>query len=605
MEKVHEQQDILEVKGGPETARLVSLNVGLPQGVAWHGRTVRTAVWKKPVQGKRMVRPTNIDGDGQGDVAGHGGENRAVLVYQLDSYRYWQEQLHRADFTFGQFGENFTVEGLADNDVCIGDRYRIGGALFEVTQPRVTCYRVGIRMNEPRMAALLVSHGRPGFYLRVLEEGEVQAGDEIFKVLRGPEAMSVAEINALLYLPNHARQQLERAIRIPALSAGWRHSLQALLQQQLSGEKTTGNSGLTSASGPSPAWPGFRPLRVSRIARECDNVFSLELVSVNNHELAAAMPGQFIFLRVHPHSEGPPVLRCYSLSGRPGTDCYRLGIKREPSGAASNFLTTELKVGDILEASAPRGRFVLRTDDRPVVLISAGIGVTPVLAMLHALAAEPSARRVWWLYGARSGSEHPFVAEVRSLLSRMPHSRSFVQYSKPRAEDFQGVHFDAVGHLETKVLESLGVSREADFYLCGPAGFLRDFTAGLASWGVAPERVNTEIFGAGKSSTPGIVQTPVRSPHSIANQPGHGPRVSFAKSGVNVDWDPACNSLLELAEACDVPVQWACRTGVCHTCETALIAGAVNYAPEPIESPADGNVLTCCSRPREDIILDL
>ena len=140
-------------------ARLLSVNVGLPRDIAWRGRTVHTAIWKEPVQSRRMVRRLNIDGDGQGDLAGHGGEHRAVFVYQIDSYRYWQNQLRRSDFVYGQFGENFTVDGLPDDAVCIGDRYQMGGALFEVTQPRVTCYRVGIRMNEPQMAALLVAHG--------------------------------------------------------------------------------------------------------------------------------------------------------------------------------------------------------------------------------------------------------------------------------------------------------------------------------------------------------------------------------------------------------------------------------------------------------------
>ena len=138
--------------------------------------------------GRCRVGRLNLDGDGQGDLAGHGGEQRAVFVYQIESYRYWQEQLKRTDFVHGQFGENFTIEGLPDDDVCIGDRYRIGSALFEVTQPRVTCYRVGIRMNEPRMPALLTSSGRPGFYFRVLQEGEVGAGDEIVKVGRGEGA---------------------------------------------------------------------------------------------------------------------------------------------------------------------------------------------------------------------------------------------------------------------------------------------------------------------------------------------------------------------------------------------------------------------------------
>ena len=212
--------------------RLLSVNVGLPRDIAWQDKTVHTGIWKTPVQGRRMVRRLNIDGDGQGDLAGHGGEHRAVFVYQIDSYRYWQNQLGRNDFTYGQFGENFTVDGLSDQEVCIGDRYRIGSALFEVTQPRVTCYRVGIRMNEPQMAALLVAHGRPGFYFRVLEEGEVEAGDEIVQVAAGPERMTVSEINALLYMPGHPRGRLERALRIPALSAGWRTSFEALLEQE-------------------------------------------------------------------------------------------------------------------------------------------------------------------------------------------------------------------------------------------------------------------------------------------------------------------------------------------------------------------------------------
>src|SRR6185369_1309430 len=176
-------------------ARLLSVNVGCPREIAWRGKTVYTSVWKEPVVGRRMVGRLNVDGDAQGDLHGHGGEHRAVFVYQMDAYRFWERELKRSDFTFGQFGENFTVEGLADSDVCVGDRYRIGGALFEVTQPRVTCYRVGIRMNEPRMPALLVAHQRPGFYLRVLQEGDVSAGDEIVKIGEAEERMSVTQVN--------------------------------------------------------------------------------------------------------------------------------------------------------------------------------------------------------------------------------------------------------------------------------------------------------------------------------------------------------------------------------------------------------------------------
>ena len=586
-------------------AKLLSVNVGLPRELAWRGQMVRTAVWKLPVQGKRMVRRLNIDGDGQGDLAGHGGEHRAVFVYQLDSYRYWQHQLDRTDFSFGQFGENFTVDGLSDTEVCIGDQYRIGSALFEVTQPRVTCYRVGIRMNEPRMPALLVSHGRPGFYFRVLQEGEVQAGDEIFKVLAGPEGMNVKEIDGLLYLPGHPQKELERALRIPALSAGWRESFQALLQQKLSGNTVTGNPGLTSPGVPRPAWPGFRPLRVSRIAQESDSVISLELVSADTRALAVALPGQFVVVRLRPEPEGAPLLRSYSLSGAPSADCYRLGIKQEPGGIAGQYVAKGLKVGDTLEVSAPRGSFVLQSSNRPIVLLSAGIGVTPVLAMLHALAAESSAQEVWWLHGARNGSETPFAEEVRLLLRRLPQGRSYVQYSRPRPEDKPGMDFDAAGRLDIAALRYLGVNADSDFYLCGPTAFLRDFTTSLTAWGVVPGRLHTEIFGPSKSITPGIADVPVQPPHPPVGGPGQGPRVSFARSGLDVHWDPKFNSILELAEACNVAVQWSCRMGVCHTCEIALVAGAVHYDPNPIEPPADGNLLTCCSRPHGDVIIDL
>src|SRR5262249_4943878 len=236
--------------------RLLSLNVGLPRDVRWNGRNVRTAIWKSPVEGRRMVPKLTIDGVAQADLAGHGGEQRAVFVYQMDSYGYWERFFSRNDFSFGQFGENFTVEGLLDDEVCIGDRYRIGNALFEVTQPRVTCYRVGIRMNEPRMPALLVSHRRPGFYFRVLQEGEVGAGDDIVRVADGAEKVTVAEMDALLYLTGHSREEVERALRIPALSKGWQDSFQAILQQRSSSNAMRGNPGLTDEA-QAPAWPGF------------------------------------------------------------------------------------------------------------------------------------------------------------------------------------------------------------------------------------------------------------------------------------------------------------------------------------------------------------
>jgi ferredoxin-NADP reductase/MOSC domain-containing protein YiiM len=582
-------------------AQLLSVNVGLPRDIEWKGRTVHTAIWKDPVRGRCRVARLNLYGDGQGDLAGHGGEQRAVFAYQIESYRYWQEQLRRTDFVHGQFGENFTIEGLPDDAVCIGDRYQIDGALFEVTQPRVTCYRVGIRMNEPRMPALLTSSGRPGFYFRVLQEGEVGAGDEIEKVGEAKERMTVAEINALLYSPDHARDRLERALRIEALSPGWRSSFEALLQSH-----TSGNAGLVPEAAAHPAAPGFRPLTVAAIDQESADVLSLTMQSPDAQPLRTAMPGQYVVLRLQSTVGGPPLFRSYSLSGPLSTERYRISVKVEPNGAAGTYLREHVRVGDALDVSSPRGSFILQSGERPLVLLSAGIGATPVLAMLYTLAEARSTRQVLWLHAARDREHHPFVAEVRRLMLALAHGRRYVCYSRPGSSDKLGEDFDAIGHLSRSVFDEVGVPREADVYLCGPARFMAEMKETLATLGVAPERIHVEIFNGSESMTPGVVGVAMRAPHLPTDDVNIGPRVSFARSGIAAHWKAsAYQSILELAEACDVPVRWSCRTGVCHNCESGLVSGAVVYGPEPLDKPADGNVLVCCSQPNIDVVIDL
>ena len=586
-------------------AELLAVCVGLPKDVAWRNATVHTGVWKQAVSGPRMVRRLNIDGDGQGDLGGHGGEQRAVLVYQMDSYRHWQAELGRDDFVYGQFGENFTVDGLADDEVCIGDRYRIGGAVFEVTQPRVTCYRVGLRLDEPRMAALMVSHRRPGFYLRVLTEGEVEAGDEIVKVESGPEGMTVAEIDALLYLPGHPRDQIPRALRIPALSPGWKASLQEMLDRGDTG--SGGNVGLNpAAASPPPAWSGFRELRVARRDAETATVASLWLAATDGGTpLPAARPGQYVTLRLHPGGDSPPLIRSYSLSSGPGTAEYRISVKREPEGLGSSYVHDHLREGDVVEVAAPRGVFMLGEGDGPVLLLSAGIGVTPVLAMLHALVAEGTSRQVWWLHGARNRAEHAFAAEAAALLAELPNAHVHICYSRPGPDDRPGEGFTSAGRLTAEIVEQLGVPRDADAYLCGPTAFMDGLGAALAALGFDPLRIHTETFGAVAGMTPGVVAPAPGPPHAPPGPPGPGPSVSFARSNLDANWASGYADLLELAEACNVPVRWSCRTGVCHTCETPLLSGSVDYSPEPVDLPAEGNVLICCAQPQSEVVLDL
>jgi ferredoxin-NADP reductase/MOSC domain-containing protein YiiM len=550
-----------------------------------------------------MVRKLSVVGDAQADLTGHGGEQRAVFVYQMNAYQYWERFLGRKDFIFGQFGENFTVEQLADNEVCIGDRYRIGDAIFEVTQPRVTCYRVGIRMNEPRMAALLVAHQRPGFYFRVLQEGEVGAGDDIVKITDGPERISVAEVDALLYLPGHSREQLERALRIPALSKGWLSSFQAILTQESSAKPGDGNRGLANEE-QAPAWPGFRQMRIARIQKESDNVTSFVLAPIDGQHLPVFQAGQFVVLRLLVDPGKSPVLRSYSLSDLPGADHFRISVKNELNGIGSSFLYNRAREGDLLDVSAPRGIFTLRPRENPVVLLSAGVGATPVMSMLHTLAAESSQREIWWIYGARNRVDHPFAEESRSLLEQLSRGRGYIVYSRPAANDQVGADFDAPGHIDTALLEKIGVSQGSDFYLCGPSSFLQNMRDGLRNWGVLAGDVHTEIFGSLEALTPGMAQVD-HTPHLPQGPPGSGPPISFARSGITAAWDPKFGSLLELAEACDVPVRWSCRTGVCHTCVTGLIGGSIIYNPEPLERPAPGNVLVCCSQPNTGVTLDL
>jgi ferredoxin-NADP reductase len=300
----------------------------------------------------------------------------------------------------------------------------------------------------------------------------------------------------------------------------------------------------------------------------------------------------------------PPVLRSYSLSDLPAADHFRISVKSELNGIASSFLCSRAQEGDLLDVSAPRGSFTLRPSQIPVVLLSAGVGATPVMSMLHSLVAERSPREIWWIYGARNRADHPFAEESRSLLKQLSRGRGYVVYSRPTATDRAGTDFDAPGHIDTALLERIGVSEGSNFYLCGPSSFLTNMRDSLKSWGGVAENVHTEIFGALEAITPGMAQV-VHTPHLPQGPPGSGPPVSFARSGITAAWDPKFTSLLELAEACDVPVRWSCRTGVCHTCMTGLIGGSVTYNPEPLEKPAPGNVLVCCSQPNAGVTLDL
>jgi ferredoxin-NADP reductase len=386
------------------------------------------------------------------------------------------------------------------------------------------------------------------------------------------------------------------------LSEGWKGSFRELLD---------GAQGAAAAvPAVPPAWPGFAPLRVTAVERESDTIMSFSLAVPEGIGAGAVRAGQYVTLRVRADLDptAAPLVRSYSLSALPGADgALRISVKRD--GAASRWLHDHVHVGDVLDVAAPHGAFVLREDDdaaRPVVLLSAGVGATPVLAMLAQLAAAGTTRPVWWVHGARGAREHAFATEATTLLARLPEAHHLIAYSGDGAADDQGKDHAISGRLDGAALDRAGVPVDADYYLCGPDPFMRALSAALVARGVAPERIATETFGAVAVARTGIVEAGDRpAPHAPDGPPGTGPEVTFARSGITAPWDgERFGDLLELAEACDVPIGFSCRTGVCHTCATAVVAGAVAYEPEPLERPEDGVALVCCSRPTEAITLD-
>ncbi|WP_341871466.1 MOSC and FAD-binding oxidoreductase domain-containing protein [Neorhizobium petrolearium] len=558
---------------------------------------IRTAIWKTPVDGRVMARQLNIDGDEQADLAGHGGEQRAVLVYQLQSYRFWEELLARAPMEPGQFGENLTVDGMPDDEVCIGDQYRIGQALFEVSQPRVTCHKLGVRLGRNDMPSLLVSHRRPGFYMRVIEEGELGVGDRIEKIASGPHAMTVASVNSLLYSPEHPEDQLQKAAKLEALSPGWRQSFEVLLAAS---GKSQGNPGLRPEPRAAPAWSGFRDFKVIGLYDETADVKTFELAAADRRPLPKPKAGQHVVLRL-PAGDQNSLIRSYSLSGDPQSSHYRISVKRESGGLAGTYLHERIGLGDILEVSAPRGAFILEPmSSGPVTFISAGIGITPVLSMLHAVLAErPTGEGIWWIHGARDRLHHAFAEETHRLLGNASKALARTVFSQPTSDDRRGTDYDVAGHIDLQLIRAMGIPKYSQFYLCGPQAFLRDICEGLQEWGVVTDDIHVETFGSALRFGPDV------PPHPPVLAEGAGPAVTFLKSNLTVRWDSRYPSILDLAEACSVPVTWSCRAGVCHRCETAVVDGMIDYSPAPIDPPQPGVILICCAKPTADLQLDL
>ena len=348
---------------------------------------------------------------------------------------------------------------------------------------------------------------------------------------------------------------------------------------------------LTPAQG-----PAFRRFRVADVRPESSTVLSFDLVPADRKPVPEHRPGQFVTVRVELPG-GERELRSYSLSSAPRASGYRISVKREPGGRVSERLHSATGIGDVLELTGPAGAFVAGDEsDRPLVLISAGIGVTPLLAMLESLARERSDREVWWIHSARDGAEHAFRSEAQAHLAYLTHGYSHVRYSRPQPRDRLGRDYDAAGRLTGSEIVALGVPTDAEFRLCGPPGFVADVAADLVASGAGSERIASESFGGPPVARP--------APAPVAPPAGDGPAIQFSRSGVTTAWGSGHTSLLEVAEANAVPVASGCRIGACHGCRAGVLSGSVRHAPEPIQPPPAGSALLCCAVPEGDVVLD-
>ena len=575
--------------------KLLSVNVSLPKEIDHRGKAVTTGIFKEPVDGRVMLRALNLDGDGQADLIGHGGKFRAVYVYSYDNYAYWKRELGRTDFTFGQFGENFTVEGMLDDAIHVGDIFRVGGALVEVTQPRVPCFKLAIRMGLEGFQNILLSSNRIGFYLRVLEEGEVGAGDVIERVNTDPRRMTVGEVNNLLYFDLGNLEDSRKALRIEALSPGWRGSF----EDRLAKAETSGK-----------AAEGFRTLVVDRKVAESDTITSFYLVPEDAKPLPSFIPGQFLPLRLDIPGQPAPLTRTYSLSDRPNGEYYRLSIKREPPpgdrpdlppGRSSNYFHDRVEAGTRLRARSPRGKFYLDPKgERPVALISAGVGLTPMIAMLNAIVEAGSGRPVWFIHGARNGREHAMGAHVRAVAGENDNVRAHISYSRPLPDDLEGRDHDGRGRVDGDLLKRLLPDNDLDFYLCGPTPFMKALYNGLLGWGVPEDRIHYEFFGPGSALTEGDGAEAAADCVECSAEI----EVTFSRSGLTAKWNPSFASILDMAEGLGLSPDYSCRSGICHTCQCALKDGEVEYVEEPLDPPDPGSVLICCSKPKTDLVVD-
>lgn len=580
--------------------KLISVNVSLPKTVDHQGRLVSTGIFKEPVTGRVIVRKLNVDGDGQSDLLVHGGVYKAVYVYDMENIRFWREVLERPDLRYGQFGENLTVEGMPDDEVCLGDVLRVGTALLEVTQPRIPCYKLEIKMGLPGFSRQFLASGRLGFYCRVLEEGEVGARDTIERVHAGPEKVTVWDFARIYYFEPHQLEKIRSLLRVPSIPPGWRRAFGKLLAA--SGERRKARKSSERA------WQGFRPFIVRGKVAESKTISSFYLSPEDGAPLPPYTPGQFLTFKLRIPGFSRPAIRTYSLSDSPHRTEYRISVKRESHPldpgivSGSTYFHDQVEPGNRLMVAAPRGDFFLDPDGQtPLVLLSGGIGMTPMISILNDIVDSVRKRRVWFVHGTRNGLHLAMSEHLRRIAAENDQISVHIRYSRPRLEDVQGRDYDGTGHVTVDLLKQLLPDKDMDFYLCGPPPFMHSLIKGLWEWGVSESRIRVEVFGPETLTLEGT--RPKGRPTGEV-RPEEQYEIVFSQSGITAQWNPESENLLNFAEEQGVFPDFSCRAGICQTCGYPLLEGEVEYDFEPLAPPYPGQVLLCCTRPKSNLVID-
>ena len=574
-----------------------TLHVGLPNRYPYGKGEVNTAIVKKSVPGPLFFTKDGPEGN---KPANH---TNAVYAFCAEDYQYWNEHLKLEDpWPEGFLGENLTVVGIDEDKLKIGDLLHIGSTILQISGVRIPCSTLMWRIEQPNsFSPDFQRSGRSGFYMEVLQEGEISPGDEIRHEPTRQESITIPDFARFFMQAKQSVEDLERLMNTDGMGSQMLDALTAALNSQIDRNMSR-----------SHRWQSWRPFVIEKVVQESEQVKSFYLAPEDGLPVAGYRAGQFLNVRltVPVDNSTTEIVRSWSISSYDeACQQYRISIKREPGGLGSGYMHDQIREGDVIEILAPAGRFVLERGeiDKPAVLISAGIGITPMLSMLnsHAARRDKILPTLYFIHSTQNRETEAFREEIENVVAEHDEIQNHFIHTKPSENSQQGVDYDSSGRLNIEQLKSVLADMQSwfsgayvpvppmycRFYICGPDAFQKSVVLMLEELGVPEEQVHQETFRP--------------TEEDLSTQLAEA-KVTFSKSGSESLWQPDENfSLLELAENAGLEPTFGCRSGTCGLCSTPLTKGEVSYSRKPSIEVSEGNVLLCCSRPVGDLEVDL